>query len=96
MKKTTEPAQNMSFLDAFYNTMRSDLKRSLQPLQVLLWAGWRREGMKAAGRAFLRAQREKFPQGLFSALILLQGLLVALLLAASAIAYVVSGGGFLR
>lgn len=92
MKKTTEPSRtaNIVPLLAFANAIHADLKRALQPLRALR-AGWHHNGVSGAWHAFWRALRENVPQGLFSLLLIAQGLVLALLLVAIVVAVAVDG-----
>lgn len=83
MKKKIEPSRmaNIVPLFACTNAIHADLKRTLQPLRALR-DGWRHNRVCGAWHAFWRAERESFPQGLFSLLLIAQGLaLVSLLIA---------------
>ena len=97
MKKTTEQAStaNIMRLAAFINAMRVDLKRVVQPLYALR-TGWQKAGISGAWQAFLQAQRENFPQGIFSLLLIAQGVVLALLLVAVALDGILAWGGFPR
>ena len=97
MKKTTEPnsTANITPLAAFINAMHADLKRVVQPLYALR-TGWRDAGLSGACHAFLQAQRENFPQGFFSLLLLVQGLVLVVLLVAVALDGILAWGGFPR
>ena len=94
MKKTIEPTltSNITPLAAFNRAMHTDLKRVLQPLYALR-TGWRNAGVSGAYRAFLRAQRNNFPLGLFSLLLLAQGLVFVVLLVAVVLDGFVARGG---
>lgn len=85
MKKTTDPnrTDNLVPLFAFANAIHTDLKCALQPLRALR-AGWRHNRVGGAWQAFWRAERENFPQGLFSLLLLAQVLALVFLLMAVA------------
>ena len=97
MKKTTDPTStaNITPLAAFINAMRVDLKRVVQPLYALR-TGWQKAGISGAWQAFLQAQRENFPQGIFSLLLIAQGVVLALLLVAVALDGILAWGGLSR
>lgn len=97
MKKRTEPAPaaNITPLVAFTRAMHDDWKRTMQPLCALR-TGWHDAGLSGACQAFLRAQREAFPQGIFSLLLIAQILVLALLLVAVVLDGVVVWGGLAR
>ena len=97
MKKRTEPAPaaNITPLAAFTRAMHDDWKRAVQPL-LALRTGWHDAGGHGAGQAFLRAQRDNFPQGLFSLPLIAQGLVLALLLVTVALDAIVTWGGLAR
>ena len=97
MKKTTEPTStaNISALVAFINAMRADWKCVVQPLYALR-IGWQRAGVSGAWLDFLRAQRDNFPQGIFSLLLITQGLVLAVLLVTVALDGVLAWGGLPR
>lgn len=97
MKKTTEPVPpaNITPLAAFTRAMHDDWKRAVQPLYALR-TGWHDAGLSGACQAFLRAQREAFPQGLFALLLIAQGVVLALLLVAVALDGIVAWGGLAR
>ena len=65
------------------------------PLRALR-TGWHDADLRGAGQAFLRAQRDNFPQGLFSLLLIAQGLVLAVLLVAVALDGILAWGGFPR
>ena len=71
----------MTPLAVFISAMHADLKRALRPLHAL-WTGWRSAGVGGACRAFLQAQRDNFPAGLFSVLLLAQALVFTILVVA--------------
>ena len=97
MKKPTEPtpAPNITPLAAFINAMHADWKRAVHPLYALR-TGWHDAGLSGACRAFLRAQRNNFPQGLFALLLIAQGLVLAVLLVAVALDGILAWGGLAR
>ena len=97
MKITTEPTSTarMTPLAVFISAMRADLKRAMQPLYALR-TGWQCTGLGGACRAFLQAQRDNFPQGIFSLLLLAQGLVLAVLLVAIALDGILAWGGLGR
>ena len=97
MKKTTEPTStaNIALLAAFTNAMRADWKCVLQPLCALR-TGWQRAGVGGAWQAFLRAQRDNVPQGIFSLLLITQGLVLAVLLVTVVLDGVLAWGGLPR
>ena len=97
MKKVTESmaTANTTLLVAFADAIRSDLSRAMQPLHALR-PGWRNDGISGAGRAFMRAQRDNFPQGLFSLLLLAQSLVLGLLLIAITVTSALAWGGIIR
>lgn len=97
MKKTTEPGttDHIKLFSTVVHVMRSDLARALQPLSAL-WTGWREGGVVGACRLFLRAQRRSCPQGVFSLLLLMQGLMLIALLTAIVIAGVLTWEGVVQ
>ena len=97
MKKTNEPTSTpiMTPLAAFTRAMHDDWKLTVQPLYALR-TGWHDAGVGGAWYAFLRAQRDNFPQGLFSLLLIAQGLLLALLLMAVVLDGILAWGGLAR
>lgn len=77
VKTTSEYITSMG--GGFCQAIRDDLRHSWKPLQAL-WSGWRKDGFGAACLAFVRAQRENFPQGLFAALILISAVVMVFIL----------------
>ena len=65
------------------------------PLRALR-TGWHDAGVRGAWQFFLRAQRDNFPQGLFSLPLIAQGLVLALLLVTVALDAIVTWGGLAR